>query len=229
MYNVDTQYTAMVEALVVNLDAGRSERWMAAMAFWLGRQSLYNKKEYWFTVGAKILSEIPDAEREDFLTQLSKEEDTYMNNVGGWPDVPSEIRSLMDSWSPPEVEVDLEALKANAILSVDRGAERFRMNFITPGFGQVMAYQQKLDEARAKLANESIADSAIPHVVREADADGMTKTEKAQQIVDTFTQWQQLSAGIEGLRMGAKKAILEADSTESVNAAATVDWSSLQQ
>ena len=146
-------------------------------------------------------------------------------SVGDWPVMSSGLQSVVSSWSPAPAEIDLDALKAEAVSKVDRAAEAYRMNFITPGFGQVMAYQQKLAEARAKVGNASIADAEIPHIVSEAAATGKTKQDVAQSIVETFETWQTLSASIEGKRMAAKTAIAAAETAEAINAARNINWS----
>ena len=52
----------------------------------------------------------------------------------------------------------------------------------------------------------------------------VTLTEKAEQIVATFEAWQAISAGIEGKRMAAKKAVASAETAEAIASAAAVEW-----
>jgi len=42
MYRIDSMYEPMVEALLSARSENRADRWMACVAFWLGRQQIYN-------------------------------------------------------------------------------------------------------------------------------------------------------------------------------------------
>ncbi|MCK8779096.1 hypothetical protein M0654_03760 [Rhizobium sp. NTR19] len=225
MYRIDSMYEAMADAVVKAHQAQTVDRWVAASAIWLARQQIFGVQDFWYELAAKVTSLLPDADRLAIDEQLSRQEEKLFQNTGDWPVVPSGLHAVVDSWSPQEAEIDIDLLRAEMVAKVDREAEAYRLNFITAGDGQAMTYQQKLAEARAKLANTSIADAEIPHIVAEAEATGMTKTDVAQSIVDTFAGWQILSAGIEGKRMAAKKAIAEAEAAEAIKAAAAVSWS----
>jgi hypothetical protein len=224
MYNIDSMYECMAEAVIAAVKAKRAERWAVCAAIWLARQQIFNGRDFWYTAAAKMIWQLPLADISSIEDQFSKAEDTLFETEGDWPVLPDALGSLIAGWNPPAAEVDLDALRAAAVLKVDRSAEAYRMQFITPGFGQVMAYQQKLEEARGKLANSSIANDRIPHIVAEAEADDMTATEKAQQIVDTFAAWQHISAGVEAKRMAAKKAIALAGTADAIAAAGNVTW-----
>jgi hypothetical protein len=224
MYNIDSMYESMADAVVKASREQTADRWVATAACWLGRQQIFSARDFWYAIAAKVTSLLPAADKAAVEAQLSKQEDALFDSVGDWPDVPSNLQTIIDTWSPPPAEVDIDAAKAEAIIRVDRAAEAYRMNFITPGFGQVMAYQQKLVEARAKLANASIADAEIPHLVSEAEATGKTKQEVAEEIIGTFETWQALSASIEGKRMAAKTAIAAAETAEQINTATDINW-----
>lgn len=224
MYNIDSMYECMTEAVIKTVQAKKAERWAVCAAIWLGRQQILNARDFWYAAAAKMVSELPAADLASIEDQFSKSEDTLFETAGDWPALPDALSSLVSGWNPPAQEVDLDALRAAAVLKVDRSAEAYRMEFITPGFGQVMAYQQKLEEARAKQANASIANDKIPHIVAEAEADEMTTAEKAQQIVDTFAAWQHISAGVEAKRMAAKKAIALAGTPEAIASAGNIIW-----
>ena len=56
----------------------------------------------------------------------------------------------------------LEALRATAKAGVDAAAEAYRLTYITGGSGQAMAYQQKLEEAKAYLADPSLTAAEWP-------------------------------------------------------------------
>jgi hypothetical protein len=225
MYKIDSMYESMADAVVDSLKKKKASRWGAASAIWLGRQAIYSSSPFWYEIAAKMLSELSGEDAAALTAQLSKPEDEIFAAASGeWPEIPEGIKQIVANWSPEPAEVDLDALRTDAVLKVDRAAEAYRMQFITPGFGQVMAYQQKLEEARAKIANNSIANDKIPHIIAEAQADDMTPAEKAQQIIDTFAQWQHVSAGVEAKRMAAKKAITAAETPEDIQAASSVIW-----
>jgi hypothetical protein len=217
-------YEAMADGVIKAAQEQKAERWVAMAACWLGRQQIFSARDYWYGVAAKVASLLPAEDRAAIEAQLSKQEDAIFDGVSDWPQMPASLQSTVDGWSPAPAGVDIEALKMTAILTVDRAAEGYRMNFITPGFGQVMTYQQKLVEARAKLANASIADAEIPHIVSEAEAIGQSKQEVAEEIVQTFETWQTLSASIEGKRMAAKAAIGAADTVDAINQAVNINW-----
>lgn len=229
MYNIDSMYEAMVEGLLQAHADRREARWMAAAAWWLGRQQIFSASAYWQAFAAEMTSRLAAAERDDIMGQLSKSEldlvqAAISSSSGEWPQVPDLVSRYVAAWAP--VEPDLETTKADALRRIDASAEVYRLQFLTAGSGQAMAYQQKLVEARAKIANPSIADVEIPHIVAEAAATGMSKADKAAQIVATFEAWQVLSAGVEGKRAAAKIAVEAATTAADVAAAAAVDWAS---
>lgn len=225
MYSIESNYYPMMEALHAAIAADAVHRAWAATAWWLGRQQIMNEREYWFQVAGRMTALLPAADRDAIVAQLGKQEDAYVDTpVSVWPEIPSGLVSLFASWDPDQPEPDLDALRVDALRRVDREAERYRRNFITPGSGQVMAYQQKLTEARAAVADPPALESYIPHIVAEAAVDGVTIIAKAAEIIATFEQWQSVSAGIEAKRLGAKKAVAEASTPEAIAAAANVVW-----
>jgi hypothetical protein len=122
---------------------------------------------------------------------------------------------------------NLPALRAAAYSAIDAEAEQLRLQFITPGDGQAMTYQQKKLEAEAYLANTSISPAEIPHISLEAEINGYTLMEQASLVVILNYQWQQISALIEKVRMTAKSAVNVAANPRSIDEAAIVDWSSV--
>ncbi|SDA39505.1 hypothetical protein [Sinorhizobium sp. NFACC03] len=225
MYSIENSYNPMMEALHAAMAAGTVHRSMAAIAWWLGRQQIMNEREYWFQIAGRVTAMLPAPDRDAIVAQLGKQEDAYVDNpVSEWPDVPPSLAGLFASWDPVQPAPDLAALRADAIRKIDREAEKYRRNFITPGSGQVMAYQQKLAEARAAVADPPAAATEIPHIVAEAAVDGVTVEVKATEIIATFEQWQTISAGIEAKRLGAKKAVTEAATAEAIHTASNVNF-----
>lgn len=123
-------------------------------------------------------------------------------------------------------EPTLDDLRAKTKAGVDAAAEAYRLTFITAGSGQAMAYTQKLDEARAYLADASLTAAECPHIFAEVGITGATAEAVAQVVVGMHAAWQIKSADIEHKRLAAKAAIDAAETAEAINAAAEIDWSS---
>lgn len=126
------------------------------------------------------------------------------------------------AWTDPSLSLDF--LRAAAKANVDLAAEAYRLTFITAGSGQAMAYTQKLDEARAYLANSSLTDAECPHIFAEVGITGETAEGVAQVVVGMHAAWQVKSAEIERKRLAAKVAIDTAETAEAISAAAEIDW-----
>lgn len=118
---------------------------------------------------------------------------------------------------------DLAAYKAELLKKVDSEAEEFRYQFITPGSGQAMAYQEKEWEAKEYQANSTVG----PHLDEEAKARGVTVADVAQLVLDTAASWRGMSAKIEGMRMGAKLGVENATTVAEARTAGSPDWDSL--
>ncbi|MBS1164567.1 MAG: hypothetical protein H6R00_592 [Proteobacteria bacterium] len=118
----------------------------------------------------------------------------------------------------------LENIRSAAKASVDAGAEAYRLTYITGGSGQAMAYQQKLEEAKAYLADLSLTTIECPHVFAEIGITGETAEAVAQVVVGMHAAWQVKSAEIERKRLAAKVAIDVGETAEAISAAAEIDW-----
>ncbi|MCI9864872.1 hypothetical protein RHIZ_02815 [Rhizobium skierniewicense] len=223
MYSIENNYYPMIEAVLAAQAEGKATRWMASMAWWLGRQSIWNENDFWFRFAGKATALLDGADQEAIVAELRKPEEAFVDAQAEWPELSASLQQLIATWSP-SIVIDLEALKAQSVIKVDRAAEQYRLNFITAGSGQTMAYQQKLEEARKVVADPEISPAEVPHIVAEADVDGISKLDKAQQIVATFDAWQIISAGIEAKRMTAKRDIAAAETAEAVKAATAVQW-----
>ena len=103
-------------------------------------------------------------------------------------------------------------------------AEGERLKYITPGAGQSMTYQQKMEEVRA-LAQDVDPDAAnYPLLSAEIGITAPSLAEVATVVLAAFHLWQQVGAAIEGTRLGAKAAIDAAETVEAAEAAADVTW-----
>ncbi|WP_051272990.1 hypothetical protein [Sphingomonas phyllosphaerae] len=121
-------------------------------------------------------------------------------------------------------EIDLAALRAACIYSVDVEAEAARGRFLTAGSGQAMTYTRKETEARAWTADNSIA---TPFLSAEANARGLTLADLIAEVIGQADAWVTIGAAIEARRMGAKAAIAAAATFGGIVAARNIDWSAL--
>lgn len=137
--------------------------------------------------------------------------------------------ALQAALSPYGVYVSIGALKSGLKSQVDAAAETERLKYITPGEGQAMTYQQKVDEARAfKIAsNPKAAD--YPVLSSEVGITAETLSEVADVVLAAFAQWQLIGAAIESIRLGAKRDIDAAEDEAAARAIIdTIVWPSAQ-
>ncbi|MFQ0815767.1 hypothetical protein AVM02_07595 [Brucella anthropi] len=129
--------------------------------------------------------------------------------------VPCEDEAVEQGWRyddgvfsrPPDLSRSLKEIKADLKVSVDTAAEIERLNYITPGAGQAMTYQQKVAEAQAfKAASNPIA-ADYPILASEVGITAETLSEVADVVLAAFAQWQQIGAAIESIRLGARRDI----------------------
>ncbi|MBB5573321.1 DUF4376 domain-containing protein [Rhizobium paranaense] len=121
MYRIDSMYEPMIEALLSARAENKTDRWMASAAFWLGRQQIYNVKDYWLALAAKITVELPASEKDAIIEQLSKQEITLVDAASDWPEAPPSLMSIVAGWSPEPVSVDLQAYAATKRYAVETG------------------------------------------------------------------------------------------------------------
>ncbi len=131
--------------------------------------------------------------------------------------------------APVQASTPQVFLKAIFKAEVDAAAETERLNYITPGAGQAMTYQQKIDEARAfKSASEPEA-ADYPVLSSEVGITAETLSEVADIVLAAFAQWQQIGAVIESIRLGAKRDIDAAEGeTEARAIIDAIVWPSAQ-
>lgn len=118
----------------------------------------------------------------------------------------------------------LGAIKGRAVEKIDEVAAQVRRSRLTPGFGQDMVYQAKLDQAKKYLATPVINTlTPVPlYIVAEASAWGISAQAAAQAIVDAANVFHGgLGPAIEAARLGGKIAVRAAASIEDVAAALT--------
>ncbi|UVK46810.1 hypothetical protein BPNPMPFG_002520 [Mesorhizobium sp. AR07] len=123
---------------------------------------------------------------------------------------------------------NLAPLRASALASIDTSAGEVRKLFITSVPGQEMVYQQKQVEAEMLMANATVAVGEIPHIAAEAVLNQITPYDQAVRVLLVTEQWKTISAQIEVMRLGAKKAVALAGNPAEIDRAATVDWSAIR-
>ncbi|WP_052119851.1 hypothetical protein [Inquilinus limosus] len=128
---------------------------------------------------------------------------------------------------------DLVPLKEAAIAKIDAEAEIARSRYLTDGVGQTLVYQLKIEEATAVVRADQadISRGAFPVLFAEV---GITVPETgveaddiyavAQVVLNVRAQWQTAVAGIEGLRLSAKRNITEASTPREIEVACNIAW-----
>lgn len=113
------------------------------------------------------------------------------------------IEKYRHEWQP-----DLKDLLQKKI---DEKAEEVRLLYITPGSGQALTYQRKLEEARQLLAGDP---GPFPLLEASVGIDGATVQDVANVVMQMNDLWTQAAATIESARLGGKKAVREAETPE---------------
>ncbi|AGB71725.1 hypothetical protein RTCIAT899_CH11720 [Rhizobium tropici CIAT 899] len=123
---------------------------------------------------------------------------------------------------------DLVLERVQAQTDIDRQVRLARMLFITVIPGQEAVYALKLREAELIAAGRSRGDSVpegeTPHITAEAGEDGISRFEKAVEILTRDQHWKVGSQMIEALRRSAKAALAAAKTAPEIRAAAEMDW-----
>ncbi|MEP9372627.1 hypothetical protein [Mesorhizobium sp. KR1-2] len=116
----------------------------------------------------------------------------------------------------------LKELKAVLLRSVDEAAEAERLKYITPGAGQAMTYQRKVEEARRLVAlaeaEAQINAAEFPMLSATVGLDGDTLDAVARLVIDMDAAWARVGAAIEAVRMATKQAIDAAEDEEAARA-----------
>jgi hypothetical protein len=101
---------------------------------------------------------------------------------------------------------DIGGLRAAMKDGVDADAEACRLRYLTRGAGQAMVYQQKAAEADALLAAGGEADPAdYPILAASVGVEADTLQAVAELVIATRSQWTQIAAQIEAVRLSAKR------------------------
>lgn len=134
-------------------------------------------------------------------------------------------------------ERPLAEIKAEYSASVDADAERERLKYITPGYGQALTYQEKFAQAQAVIAMGRVAADALSEADRRAQfptlaasvgVEAQTLADVADLVVSRYAQFAQLSYSIERARLSGKAAIQAASTADQVKSAyQAIIWTQL--
>jgi len=126
------------------------------------------------------------------------------------------------------VPADLPLERIQAQTDIDRQVRLARMLFITVIPGQEAVYALKLREAELIVADASqsgsVSEGVTPHVTTEAAEDGVSRFERAVEILTRDQHWKAGSQMIEALRRSANAALAAAKTAPEIRAAAEIDW-----
>jgi len=118
---------------------------------------------------------------------------------------------------------DLETVKAECKVIIDRDAEAARLKYITAGSGQALEYNEAASEAVRYAATGGAG--AYPMLQASVDAgEAPDLAAAAALITSRENAWATIGANIRRLRLTAKRGIEAATTVEQVQAAATVTW-----
>lgn len=116
-------------------------------------------------------------------------------------------------------EVDLAAAKASVCAEIDTEAERRRNAVLTPGAGQMAAYQEKETQARALLADDTPTEAEYPDIYNEIGITADSAGEVAMAVLAAAEKWRTYGRQVEHVRLAGKKAAAEAGDIAAVIAA----------
>jgi hypothetical protein len=131
-----------------------------------------------------------------------------------------EMLSLLESGEATLVEapVDLEAVKLASCGRIDNRAEALRQKVLTPGAGQMAAYQEKEIQAADLLKDSTPTEAEYPDIFNEIGITADSAGEVASAILRASEKWRTYGRAIEKTRLTAKKAINLATTPEEVSA-----------
>lgn len=170
--------------------------------------------------------------------------ETVYSTTTAQPRVVSELGAIPEGFTllaPPAYPVwsdggwthDLQAVKRAACADIDAQAEALRLTVLTPGAGQMAAYQRKESQARefltatAPTPPEALAafERTYSAIYGEVGITADTPEEVARVVVKNADAWYAFGDAIERVRLAAKNAINAAsDTAEATTARDNAAW-----
>jgi hypothetical protein len=121
--------------------------------------------------------------------------------------------------------VDLGTARAAVCEAIDTAAERLRQTVLTPGAGQMAAYQAKEGQARALLVDPAPTEGDYPDIFNEIGITAASAGEVAMAVLAAAEKWRTYGRAVERVRLSAKKAVAETSDLAGLLAAReAVDW-----
>ena len=112
-----------------------------------------------------------------------------------------------------------------ACARIDAKAEALRNTVLTPGSGQMAAYQAKEEQASALLQDADPTEEKYPDIYNEVGITADAAHEVAMAVLAAAETWRVFGRAVEKARLTGKKAVVEAVDEAGVAAAeATVSW-----
>lgn len=126
------------------------------------------------------------------------------------------------------IPADLTLERIQAQTDIDHQVRQARMMFITAIPGQEAVYAMKLREAQLIVADwqqgVDVREGETPHITAEAAEHGVSRFEKAVEILTRDQHWAVGSQMIEALRRSANAALSVAKTAPEIRAAVDIDW-----
>lgn len=124
-----------------------------------------------------------------------------------------------------EVAMELAAAKAAAFSRIDTQAEALRGTVLTPGSGQMAAYQGKEAQAAALLRDPTPTEGEYPDLFNEIGITADSAVGVASAVLTAAEKWRLFGRAVEKARLSGKKAVSAATDVAGVEAAeAAVSW-----
>lgn len=104
-------------------------------------------------------------------------------------------------------EVSLDAARSAVCAEIDAQAERLRNAVLTPGAGQMAAYQEKERQARLLLNDSTPTEGEYPDIYIEIGVTADSAGEVAMAVVNASDRWRAYGRLVERARLAGKKAV----------------------
>jgi len=115
--------------------------------------------------------------------------------------------------------VDLDAAKSSVRAVIDAKAEALRNAVLTPGSGQMAAYQEKERQAAAFLQDADPTEAEYPDIYNEVGITAGTAHEVAMVILAAAEAWRAYGGKVEKVRLAGKRVVAGAGDAAGVIAA----------
>lgn len=116
-------------------------------------------------------------------------------------------------------DADLDAAKVSVCAELNAKAETLRSLVLTPGSGQMAAYQAKEEQARALLADPTPTEGEYPDIFNEIGITADSAGAVAAAVLAAAEKWRTYGRAVERARLAGKKAVGEATDMAGVLAA----------